>query len=289
MKYLKCYGECEGPFGFPMKEAAARELDAFLKEHSEDSAFTYKHFSKGDSLECFIPGEHADVSIVTDGSIDKDGEIVNPHGLDWETFRKNPSVTLGHNYWAPPVGKSIWQKIVGGGKWKAKTIYASRPDSLPAEKEWLPDTIWHLIKTHYMPGKSIGFLPTKWHEPTKEERDGYASKGISDVSIIFDEAKIFEYAVVTIGSNDNAVVDEVSKGELIIPEEYAGAFPDKWVKSFTEKQQKEKEIKEQKLSIKGVSLKAYEESLSKNILQRINNININEVAEDTVARMLGKV
>ena len=50
--FLKDYGNCTGPFGFPMKEQDARELDEFLAEHTKDSALGYKREAKNDAFEC---------------------------------------------------------------------------------------------------------------------------------------------------------------------------------------------------------------------------------------------
>lgn len=210
--FLKDYGNCTGPFGFPMKEQDARELDDFLAEHTKDSALQYQRGIKGDAFEYFIEKEHADVSVITDGSLDKQKEIIDPSGVDFEIFRKNAVVTLGHNYRLPPVGKSIWQTR-SGDSWKAKTIYVERPENHPKEAEWIPDSIWHFVKNGFMNGKSVGFLPVKWHQPTPEERQKNAKFAKAD--LIWDIIKVFEYAVCTVQCNDNAIVEEVAKGYIL--------------------------------------------------------------------------
>lgn len=278
--YLKEFGECTGPFGFPMLETQARELDSILEEHSKDSAFSYKHTVKSDSFDYFIDKERADVSTVTDSSIDKDNEIVNPKGLDWSAFQKNPVVTLNHNYYQPPIGKSIWQNLTKN-TWKAKTIYMERPESLPVDKEWIPDTVWHMIKSGYMPAKSIGFLPTKGHSPTAEEISNDHS--LRKCSFIFDEAKIYEYAACYIGSNDNALVEDVAKGIIKMPADLAALFK----LQLPEVEEKKEPEKEQRIEVKGISLDQYKSAVKSQLENALKDIQID--TDGIVARLLGRV
>ena len=127
---LKEYGTCQGPLDFPMQDEDARELEKKL----ESGEYSPIKLTKSE-FEYFHEGERADVSIINDASIDKDKEIVDPDSLDFKNFRKNPLVTYNHNYDAAPVGKSIWQKKVGG-VWKAKTVYTDRPQSIVTGKQF---------------------------------------------------------------------------------------------------------------------------------------------------------
>jgi len=274
---LKEYGTCSGPLGFPMNELEARELDNLLELHSKDSAFSYKRITKNNSFEYFIDKERADVSIISDDSIDKDNEIVDPSGLDLTAFRKNPVVTLQHNYWMPPVGKSLWQKQVKNG-WKAKTQYIDRPESHPVDKEWMPDTIWHMIKNGYMPAKSIGFLPLKGHEPTAAEIS--KNPELRKVSFVFDESKLFEYAAVYIGSNDNALVEDVAKGVIKMPLDLAAALNIKVTLVEPEKPP-------EKIEIKGITLEQYRSAVHCQLKDAIRGIQID--TDDVIARIMGRV
>lgn len=257
MAFNKAYGDCTGPFGFPMLEEDARELDKFLQEHTKDSALGYKHKTNEKSYEYFIDGERADVSIVTAGTVDLDNEIVNPSGVDWSAFEKRRNVTLNHNYNMPPVGKALWWKQVKEG-WRAKSQFASRPDSLPQEKEWVPDTVFDLIKQGFLPGKSIGFIPIAWHEPTREE----ISKDyrLKDVSLIFDKSKVYEYAVAYVQSNTDSIVEAVS-GKNYFQDEYLSNVFEPVVKKLREikKSDDKPPIEEQKtkICVTGVSAEEY--------------------------------
>lgn len=280
MKTLSCYGDCTGPFGFPMKTEEAQRLDKFLQEHTKESALQYKYIVKGDAHDYFIEKDRADVSTITDGSIDKDNEVIDPKGVFWETFRKNPVVTFGHVYYTPPIGKSIWQTLTKG-QWKAKTVYAERPDSFPKEKEWEPDTIWSLVKEGFLKGKSIGGMPKRWHEPTKQDiSENYELKS---VDMIVDELEVFEYAVVTIGSNSNALVEAVNKGLLDLSDEIQSLMKIKCIK----KQLPNPQPKEEKLIISGITPEQYKKNLEAALKVGISNIKID--VDAIRSRVLGKV
>lgn len=294
MPFNKAYGECTGPFGFPMLEEDARELDAFLKEHSKDSSVGYKHKSIEKAYEYFIDGERADVSVVTASTIDLDNEIVVASGGDWSAFEKRRNVTLNHNYYMPPVGKALWWKQIKD-KWIAKTAYLSRPESLPQEKEWVPDTVFDLIKQGGLPGKSIGFIPKKWHEPTREE----ISKdfNLKNVGLIFDEWKIYEYAVAYIQSNTDSVVEAVSgmKNFNGFHDEQLCSVFSPVIKRLNEQKKPEqeppKQEEERKISVKGISAEEYalrRKSMVESHISKLSN-SIPEIVKQSIDKYCGRV
>lgn len=212
MKFHETYkGLATSALGIPVKDEEAREIDKFL-DTGEYSPIK-KHST---SVESFSPGERSDISVITDGSVDSDHEIVLPKGLSFERYQKNPIVTFGHNWGAPPVAKSLWQKLIGGHIWKAKTQYVSRPETLTKEQSWLPDTIWHLVKEGFLPGKSVGGLG-KVREITKEEYD--ANPSWKSAKTIIDEMVVYEYSIVPIQANKNAIVEAVAKSVVFFPDE----------------------------------------------------------------------
>ncbi len=143
------------------------------------------------------------------------GEVVVARGMNDGQFQQNPLVTLGHAYWMPPVGKSLWRKRVKDGELvgiKAKTVYPPRPEAWPAGDEWPPDKVLALVQAGLLQGKSIGFLPTKVHVPDTKEA---AERGWGDrVGLVIDEWLLLEYACVFLPANQDALVEAVSKGAV---------------------------------------------------------------------------
>ena len=213
-KTLKAWGsDTLGPLNTPMKDEYAKKQEELL----ETGEYTHVTLSRPNSFEAFIEREKADISIISDETLDKDGDIVLQKSLDFDSlgFRKNPVVSYNHDYDIPPVGKSLWQKTTGGVT-KAKTRYIDRPETLPSNVEWFPDSIFHMIKAGVLRGKSLGGL-VKYRSPIQEDFDTNPTwQGAKRIS---EKALIFEYCVCPIGANNNAVVEMISKSLISIPEE----------------------------------------------------------------------
>ena len=274
-KILKEYygNMCLGPFGNPMPEEDARLLDKEL-ETTEDDIFVFKYSSSG--FEYFIDGEKADVSIITDSSVDEEGESIDVKSIDWNSFRKNPVVNFNHNFAELPLGKSQWQKLIGD-KWKAKTIFAPRPENYPVNKEWFPDNVYSLIKDGFLPGKSIGGI-AKRRIPTEE--DIKLNPNLSKAKIIRFNSKVYEYSVVTRQCNNNAVVEAVSKGLIkMSQQQLEHVFPEL------------KEIQKDIIKIdKYLTVDQYEKQLLTEVMTGVAGINQRtpELIDNALARMFGK-
>jgi hypothetical protein len=233
------YGPVEGPLGFPMPDKQARVLDALLKALPKSKEYAYRHLVTAKAPTELNPGERSDVSWITTESPDRQGEVVLAKGMNDSQFQGNPVVTLGHAYWMPPVGRSLWRKRVkDGGRHgiKAKTQYPARPDAWPETETWPPDQAFALIQAGLLQGKSIGFLPTKVHVPDDKEARQF---GWDNVGLVIDEWLLLEYACVFLPANQDALVEAVSKGSLGLAPETLKALgvdtvaPDSRVIPFT--------------------------------------------------------
>lgn len=222
-KLLKQYGDCIGPLSFPMKDQAARELEKML-DTGEYSPLTIQK----SVTESILEGERSDVSIISDASPDREGELIDPATLDFTEFRNNPIVAFNHRYDLPPVGKSLWQKhITNSNTWKAKTQYFSRPENHPQESEWFPDSIFHLVQNGGMKGKSVGGA-VKWREPTQEDADKFRFS-LNDVNRISEKAIVYEYSCCPLAMNKNAVVEAVTQKSIQLGDEIIQhSFPEIW-------------------------------------------------------------
>jgi hypothetical protein len=212
------YSLTEGPLGFPMPDKSARAVDALLKTLPKTKDYEYRKALVGRPPTELNPGERSDVSWISTESVDRMGEVVVAKGMNDAQFQQNPLVTLGHAYWMPPVGKSLWRKRVKDGDLagiKAKTQYPSRPEAWPTGDEWPPDKVLALVQAGLLQGKSIGFLPTRVHVPnTKEAGD----RGWGDrVGLVIDEWLLLEYACVFLPANQDSLVEAVSKGAFDLP------------------------------------------------------------------------
>jgi hypothetical protein len=208
--------DTEGPLGIPMKDAQAKMLESILQSLPQEDR-CIKRFTTAKAPTELLDGERADVSWISTEEIDRDQEIVVARGMNDSQFRLNPIVTLQHCYGMPPVGKSLWRKRAKDGALvgiKAKTQYPQKPDDWPGDY-WGPDEIFTLIKNGLMNGKSIGFLRLKSHPPSSHEIA--AAPELAGVGRIIDEWLLLEYACVFLPANQNALVEQVSKGLSVPP------------------------------------------------------------------------
>ena len=206
-------GFCIGPLGFPMKETSARELEPQLKE-AEKNGFEYKRSFISKQPDELQEGERADISIITSNSIDRDNEVVLANGADLKQFQENPVITWGHDYNKEPIGRAMWVKFDPTRK-KATHIKA-KIEYAPEGASELADMAWRLVKSGFLRGKSIGFLPMEISEPTQKEIDHQPS--LQSVRNVIRKWSLFEIAVATVPANQDSLVESVAKGELILPD-----------------------------------------------------------------------
>jgi hypothetical protein len=216
--------------GFPIPDKIAKDVETALNAVPKDLGDKLKttiegsdgkktevhgyarRFVTGKGMEV-VDGERCDVSVITSDSVDRDGEVVLPSGLDFSQFQRNPVVTLCHDYKSLPIGKCLWVKKAnmpaGGDCWKAKTQYMARPSDHPEGDEWVPDTVWAYVRDGYMPGKSIGFIPLSYRDITPD--DVRANPDYADAHWMIDKAMVLEYSACPVQSNPDALVEAVGK------------------------------------------------------------------------------
>jgi len=99
--------------------------------------------------------------VLSDATVDRYGEIVEPDGWDLKNFKKNPIALFGHNS-SFPVGK--WTDLrVEDGKLKARLNLAKRGTS------YRLDELIGLVEQGILRAVSVGFRPIK-SEPMDPER-----------------------------------------------------------------------------------------------------------------------
>jgi hypothetical protein len=153
------YGPAEGPLGFPLTDKQAFALDALLKALPKDDAFRYRKALVAQGPSEVLPGERSDVSWISTEAPDRTREVVVARGMNESQYKLNPIVTMQHAYQLPPVGRSLWRKVVKDGDRrgvKAKTQYPPRPADW--QGTWPADAAFALVQADLLRGKSIGFF-----------------------------------------------------------------------------------------------------------------------------------
>lgn len=160
----------------------------------------------------FAPGERSFVAWISTETIDHEGDVVVAKGIDFTTvyLPKNPVVMAFHDYGRWPVGKSDWIKsktTSGFAGLYARTVMDDDPDS---------EILWKKIQNRTVRGISIGFKPpidmqkSEWGPPTPDElRKNPHWKGAAR---IIRRCLLFEYSIVPIPMNSDALITAVAKG-----------------------------------------------------------------------------
>jgi len=169
-------------------------------------------------------GERAVVAKVCVPVVDADGEVVMPQGCDATRFEINPVVFFSHSYKIPalaalpPVGRCVGMKRTSDAL-ICKTVFPERPANHPADKEWLPDTLFSLYQQKVLRGFSVGFEEIEARAATKGDKERFGPQ----CKTVYSKWRMLEYSVAPIPANPETIAIAVSKG-IITPERCKSLF-----------------------------------------------------------------
>lgn len=128
--------------------------------------------------------------VITARVVDRDGDVIEPRGVRFENFMKNPVTLFGHDSWAFPIGRCL-SLDVSSDQIVAVTQFAGLDQASPeAEQAYL------LNRDGFLRAWSIGFMPITWSEDKAlPGQDGWW----------FKESELYEYSNVCIPSNPEAL------------------------------------------------------------------------------------
>lgn len=158
--------------------------------------------------------------IMSDETIDRDGEIIRVEGWDLKNFKKNSPLLWGHRHDIPAIG------VVG--------MYAKENGQLVAKKVRfategiydLADQVHGLVDDKVLKAVSVGYIPKKRTYPKQDEDDeeGKGVKGKKKPRVITEEAELYELSIVNVGSNPNALA-VLKSAEEKAAKDYENARP----------------------------------------------------------------
>jgi len=141
-------------------------------------------------------------------SVDRDGDVLLPSGLMAEEYRRNPVVLMQHD---PDrvLGRATNLRTTSNAV-MAQVQFAERPDSLPTNLEWPPDTVLSLLQQGVLNGFSVGFSipPGGRREATAKDVERFGD----NVRSVVTRWNLLEFSVVSIPANQDALLVAVSKG-----------------------------------------------------------------------------
>lgn len=113
----------------------------------------------------------------SDGSVDRDGEIVSPSGWRFDGFRKNPVFVWNHNYSLLPLARVLSAEVLD-----AQLIV--RVKFRPEGVELFADRVFRDYLEGYLNAVSVGYLPLKMAKTPKGAPLTTESQDLLEVSAV---------------------------------------------------------------------------------------------------------
>jgi len=145
-------------------------------------------------------------AIITAETIDRDGEVLIPGGMNSATFETNPVLFWNHDY-EKPVGRATSIKrrekdIV------ADFIFAKRPDGYSGE--FFPEVAAALVGQGIVKGVSVGY--TSETGGTRRASEVDRKKYGDGVHTVYSRWKLLEISLAPLQANPEALITAVKKG-----------------------------------------------------------------------------
>jgi HK97 family phage prohead protease len=138
--------------------------------------------------------------VLSDGTVDRMGDRIDPNGWDLTSYRKNPVVLWAHDALAPPIGRmhsisisSDGTRLIGDVEFAAAEVYP------------FAATICRMVEAGYINAGSVGFAPLEFSLAKDPERP---------FGIDFHRQELLEFSIVPVPANQNALAQACAKGVL---------------------------------------------------------------------------
>lgn len=134
--------------------------------------------------------------IISNNTLDRDGEIMLANGCDFKEYLLNPVVFFNHDY-SLPVAKAVklWKS---NDNIKAEVKMAERP--MGFQGDYFPEYLNSLIEQDVVRGMSVGFTILDTRIPSKKDIKDFG-KGVKRV---ITQWKLLEFSIAPLQSNVGA-------------------------------------------------------------------------------------
>ena len=145
-------------------------------------------------------------AVITAETIDRDGEVLIPQGMNSKEFEQNPVLFWNPDY-SEPVGKCVGIKRRERDI-TADFVFAQRPGGYSGE--FFPEVAAALVGQGIVNGVSVGYVPEEGgtRRATEVDRKKYGG----NVSTIFSRWKLLEVSLAPLQANPEALITAVKKG-----------------------------------------------------------------------------
>jgi HK97 family phage prohead protease len=114
--------------------------------------------------------------VASTGTLDRDGDILDPDGWRLDAFRRNPVILVAHESRSLPVARAAYVGVVDG----QLVLDVEFP---PAGTTRVADEVFNLVREGFLRAVSVGFVPDDW-EPLVGGGRRYTSMELLEVSLV---------------------------------------------------------------------------------------------------------
>ena len=133
--------------------------------------------------------------------VDRDFDTISVAGWDLKNYKKNPVVLWAHDYWSPPIARSL-------SVTKEDGALVSMAEFADAEMSMFGDMIFRMLTGKFLRATSVGFIPHEWVVTEDVDRPyGYD----------FKKQELLEYSVCPVPSNPACIIDAHKAGVNTAP------------------------------------------------------------------------
>lgn len=145
-------------------------------------------------------------AVITAETLDRDGEVLIPQGMNSVDFDRNPVLFWNHDY-SQPVGKCVSLKR-GDRSIAGEFIFARKPDGYLGE--FFPEVAAALVGQGIVRAVSVGYVPETGG--TRRATDIDRKKYGDEVQTIFSRWKLLEVSLAPMQANPDALITAIKKG-----------------------------------------------------------------------------
>lgn len=150
-------------------------------------------------------GERQIEFIISTGSIDRDTDIIETEGWEFDHWLENPVVLWAHSHRDPPVAKGLGVEV-DGNQVIATAQFPTRTElDVGPNESFLPSMIYRMYLGGYLSATSVGFDPLEW--TFNEERGG----------VDFKRQDLLEFSAVPVPANPEALIAASGEGIDLAP------------------------------------------------------------------------
>jgi len=148
-------------------------------------------------------GENVRTFVISTSEVDRDGDILEPSGVQIENYMKNPQVLWAHDYRSHPIGRATRLQV-------AKSVIESDVEFAPTA---FAQETKMLLDLGFLPASSVGFLPMEWkiRDPnqsfstTQDDIDAGVTRRIKK-GYHFTKWELLEWSIVPVPANPGALI-----------------------------------------------------------------------------------